>query len=456
MRQPTGFARARELDLRGKNDEAAQAYIEALRDRPDDFATLTAFAVLAMKMGHRSAARTAFGRAVEAHPRNALGHANLGTLLCDEGEHARAREHLEIALRLEPDHRAAHRGLAVLLSRTGEVEAARRHGRTGFEGRADRWPYRGEGRPVSVLLVLAAAGHNAPIETFMDDRVFQKWTLSPEFFDPDAELPPHDLVVNAIGDADACGAALDAASAILSRTSAPVLNPPARVLGTGRAENARRLSAIPGVVTARTVEWPRAALAAPNAADELAQAGLSWPLLLRSPGFHLGAFFEKVDAPADLAAAAARLPGETLLVLQFLDTRGADGKFRKYRVMTIGGRLYPLHLAVSANWMVHYFSADMADQPSHQAEDAAFLRDMEGSLGPRAMGALEQIGGLLGLDYGGIDFGIDAQGDVAVFEANAAMAVMTPPQGEQWAYRGEPVRRVGQAVERMLLKAAGG
>jgi hypothetical protein len=138
-----------------------------------------------------------------------------------------------------------------------------------------------------------------------------------------------------------------------------------------------------------------------------------------------------------------------------LDTRGEDGSFRKFRVMMVGGDLYPLHLAVSQNWKVHYFSADMADRPEHRAEDEAFLRDMPAVLGPRALRALNETRNLLGLDYGGIDFALDRAGNVVVFEANATMTVALPGEDERWRYRVAPVARVRQAVRRMLLEAAG-
>jgi hypothetical protein len=74
----------------------------------------------------------------------------------------------------------------------------------------------------------------------------------------------------------------------------------------------------------------------------------------------------------------SELPGDELLVIQYLDARGADGKSRKYRVMMIDGQIYPLHVAICGDWNIHYFSADMTDFPEHRAEDAAFLRDMPG------------------------------------------------------------------------------
>jgi tetratricopeptide (TPR) repeat protein len=439
------FARARALDGLGENEAATQAYLRVLSVVPRHFETLISLGALAIRTGQRSTAKTVLARATEAYPDRALGHVNLGLVLCDEGNLARAREHFETALHLEPGNRTAHRGLAILLLWLGETEAAQRHAQEGFCGQADVWPYRGEARPVSLLLVLSAVGSNVPIEPAIDDKVFQKWTLAAEFFDPKADLPPHDVVFNSIGDADNCGAALAAATAILARTPARVLNHPQSVRETGRAANAQRLGRIPGVVT----------LLASDAPDALTRAGFSWPLLLRSPGFHTGQHFVKLQAPEDLKNAAASLPGASLFVIQFLDTRCEDGKVRKYRVMMVDGRLYPLHVAISANWKVHYFSADMADRPEHRAEDEAFLSDMPRVLGPRAMQAIERIREVLGLDYGGIDFALDGQGAVVVFEANSTMVVLPPDPGEPWMYRVAPVRRVRDAVHRMLLKAAG-
>ena len=79
---------------------------------------------------------------------------------------------------------------------------------------------------------------------------------------------------------------------------------------------------------------------------------------------------------------------------------------RKYRVMCIDGVLYPLHLAISANWKVHYLSADMATNPGYRAEESRFLEDMPGVLGATGMNALTAIGKMLDLDYVGFDFAL--------------------------------------------------
>jgi hypothetical protein len=124
--------------------------------------------------------------------------------------------------------------------------------------------------------------------------------------------------------------------------------------------------------------------------------------------------------------------------------------------MLINGQTYLLHVAISSHWKIHYFTAEMPDSPEHGAEDAAFLENMAVVLGPLAMKALKQIQFVLGLDYAGIDFGLNAQGEVLAFEANATMVVNIPEPGERWSYRLPACKRIFSAVHRMLMERRAG
>jgi hypothetical protein len=150
----------------------------------------------------------------------------------------------------------------------------------------------------------------------------------------------------------------------------------------------------------------------------------------------------------------AELPGQEVIVMQYLGARGSDGETRKYRVMMINGEIYPLHAAISNHWKIHYFTADMTDNPEHRAEDAAFLGNMPHALGPLAISALHQIQSMLGLDYAGVDFGLSAKGEVLVFEANATMVVNPPERDDRWNYRRSAYQRIHAAVQKMLLDRA--
>lgn len=449
------FDRARRLEESGDDVAAREAYLGILNREPKHLATLLKLGNLLIRTGFRSAGGTVLEEAVKQHPESAAAHAGLAGFLADEDRPDLARSHAELALGLDPELAQAHQTLAVLLLRAGDADGARQHGRVGFGGRAEVWPYRGSGRPVRVLVLYSALGGNVGVERFLDDRIFEKISVVTEFFDPQAELPPHDVVFNAIGDADRCGAALEAANVVLARTLAPVVNPPSDVLLTGRLSMALRLARIPGVVAAKVASFARERLLEKDGAAALERAGLDWPLLVRSPGFHTGLHFVKVDTPADLAAALEDLPGPELLAISFIDARSVDGKVRKYRVMLIDGALMPLHVAVSEDWKVHYMTADMAENAEHRAEDAAFLADMRGVLGAHGLAALQRVAMTLGLHYAGIDFSIGPANRLIVFEANATMVVPEPEPDPRWDYRRGPVERIHAAARAMLIARAG-
>ncbi len=440
------FERACLLDRLGRA-EARDAYLAVLAIDTTHRETLLRLAALLAATGFTTAARTVLVRAVTAHPDDAGARVGLAHLLRAGGDDDAARSHYEAALLADPAHPEAHQGLSYLLDGVDEG-AAERHRALGFTGRAlTTRPFRGTGDPVRVLQIVSARGGNVPTAVLLDDATFLTHSVVAEYAAPDLALPPHDLVFNGIGDAERCGIALHNAAALLARTDAPVINPPARIGPTTRAGNAA-LGHLEGVTAPRIAKLPRAALL-----DGL-PPGFDYPLLLRSPGYHTGQNFLRLDDASDLDAALRALPGDRLTLIEPLDTRGADGAWRKYRVMLVGGAILPLHLAISPHWKVHHFTADMQDRPAHRAEEAAFLDDMAGVLGLPAVKALQRISDALALDYGGIDFALGPQGDVLLFEANATMTVAMPPADPLWAYRRRAVADVLAAARRLLLGRA--
>jgi tetratricopeptide (TPR) repeat protein/glutathione synthase/RimK-type ligase-like ATP-grasp enzyme len=443
--------RAALLGALNRRGEAQQAFIELLRRAPTHFGALNQFGTLLAEMGAIDAACRVYAEAILHHPANPMARVNLANLLLRANRHDEARGHYETALQLDPDYAPAHQGLGAVLADLGDRPSAQAHFRRGFREHAvSTLPYRGTGAPVRLLQLISSGGGNIPTASFLDDGIYLTSVVVADHLDPRTSLPPHQLIFNAIGDADLCRPALEAAIRLIARSKAPVINDPHAVMRTGRIDNARRLGAIAGVVTARTAVFSREILASVDGAGSLADEGFAFPLLLRSPGYHTGRNFVLVETAADLTAAVAGLPGDELLAIEYLDARGKDGNARKYRVMMIDGAIYPLHLAISRNWKVHYFTADMADQPGHRSEEARFLEDMPSALGETAMAALQRIKEALGLDYAGVDFAIGADGKLLLFEANATMVIAPPGQDERWAYRRAAIGKVLDAVTAMI------
>ncbi|MGH7714543.1 MAG: hypothetical protein ACREML_00975, partial [Vulcanimicrobiaceae bacterium] len=372
------------------------------------FDALVALGNLLCRTGYRRAARLSYQEAGRARPESAIVYVNLGNTFLDTNELEQAREHYAHALRFDAMQPEAHQGMSYVYERIGDQRSAARHRELGFRDRAvTPFPYRGQGQPIRAVLLVSAVGGNVYAADFLDDRTFATTRIFVDYY-REKTLPPCDLIFNAIGDADRCPGALHIVQTLTSVVRAPVINPAAKVLRTGRQSVSELAQGIADLVAPKTVHMTRAALAE---APEFA-----FPFLVRAPGFHTGMFFSRVNDWDELTRALEALPSEDLFAIEYADVRGSDGKYRKYRVMAVGGRLFPLHLGISSDWKVHYFTSEMASEPDYRDEERRFLASMQTSIGSCAVAALEEVVRRLQLDYAGIDFGLDRNGNVVLFE----------------------------------------
>ena len=176
-------------------------------------------------------------------------------------------------------------------------------------------------------------------------------------------------------------------------------------------------------------------------------------ILARPVGTHGGDDFEKIDDPAKLAALLAQCPETDRYLIEYIDYRSTDGYFRKYRFIFVDDRILPYHLAIGNDWKVHHVSTDMANQPWMQQEEQAFLSDPAAVFSPAHYQALRAIQSRVGLDYFGIDCGLDVTGNLVVFEVNASMLVHA--RNEEFPYKAPFVQAIKLAFDAMLRKFAG-
>ncbi len=368
--------------------------------------------------------------------------------------HQAALQIYQLAAEIAPDNRELHLGIASAYEEMGNVDAASAVWSSDvLRGVVRIFDYKGTGKPVR-LLTIASAMHAIRYELLVDYSLVQNTVIYTQAYAEGHPLPEHDVVFIAIGDVESDSVALEVAKRIVAKTNAPVINRPENVAHTGRIEQSQRLGLLEGVRTSHIVPVARERLCRSDAAMFVRDLGFEFPMLLRSPGFHNGFFFEPVDRADQLTSVASQLPGEEALLISFEDTRSVDGMLRKYRMMCIDGVLYPIHLAVSQNWKVHYASSLMRDSSEFRGEEAQYLSEPASVIGSRAMQALASIAGSMQLDYGGIDFGIDPSGDVVVFEANGAMGIFMPDDDPRWDYRRGAFSAALEAAKSMIVRRA--
>ena len=406
-------------------------------------------AVELFRNGRADAARALLESLVRANPQNVVAHVNLGYVLFAAGEFDGARAAYERAVALDSTCVQAYHGLSSAFHALGEEERSAHAFDLACRLAPIRVrPCRGAQPAKSVLLLCSASIANLNAYALLDDRIFAVTTAFVEYARASA-LSGHDVVFNAISEPERSAAALRSARSLVDALALPAINIPEAVRASSREINARRLARIDGARVPAVSRVAKASLAG----GELPR-GAAFPAIVRAVGHHDGRHMILVADAADLAARAGELPGDQAYVAEYVDVRSPDGYFRKYRMTIVGDELFPLHLAVSRRWKVHYVTSDMDGSAKNRAEDERFLREPHRVLGDRALAALHDVRRTLDLDYAGIDFSLDREGNAVIFEANASMFVPPVPNDSKWDYRRKPTARVVEAISKMLLAAS--
>jgi hypothetical protein len=130
---------------------------------------------------------------------------------------------------------------------------------------------------------------------------------------------------------------------------------------------------------------------------------LRYPVFVRFANQHTGNLTPLLDSRRALDKALASLMGarlrlRDLLVVEFCDTKDANGVYRKYSAYKIGDRIVPRYLECSREWMVKWdwriFDRERAD------EERRFLETNPHEAWIREIFRLARI------DYGRVDYGV--------------------------------------------------
>ncbi|RKP50786.1 tetratricopeptide repeat protein [Trinickia fusca] len=401
-------------------------------------------------------ALAAFAAFSDAGPEGvALALYNLATVYFMKGRWDEAACWYRHALAVHPGLAIAHQNLAAVLDAQGSKAEAARHRECAYRlQRVFVEPALGVERRRLLILAVGNGSGNIPIDTMLSFQTTSRIKYAIDYADEaeDASLPPYDLVFNAIGDPDFAAPLAARIARFAHRCGRPVLNPPEAIERTFRHRTAALLEPVRDAIVPRCLRLDACPPTADALAQRLAQAGITLPLLLRPLGTHGGEGLTLQTSLDTLWSALSKLDHPCYLTA-YHDVRSADGYFRKYRMIYVDREPFAYHLAISPNWMVHYFSAEMVEAPWKLEEERRFLADPHAALGAAAMHAIVEIGRQLDLDYCGIDFTLLPDGRILVFEANAAMLAHRESASGPLAHKNPFVDRIADAIERMQVCA---
>ena len=445
------------LQQQGSLEEAADCYGRLLGERPDYPQAQLNLAGVLSELGLWEAAAHSYRRALELDPGSAAALRSLGQLLYRiGGSDDEALAALERAVHLDPDDADALISLGIVLMRGNDAVRSLAMFRRSQQLRPLITRPSGNPAEFSVLLLDAPGSGSTPIGYLIGGAAYDAHfycVLPGAEQHLDLLRAKGDVVLNLIADADDGSEPLPRAQDLVERLGLPTVNHPATIRHTGRDGVARLLAGIPLCRIPRTVRLAGALLAGGEACRFL--QGMTLPLLARPVGNHGGGRFEKLSGPDAIRDFVCDSPDADYYLTEFVDYRSSDGFYRKYRLIWVAGELLPYHLAIHDDWKVHHFRTDMANQAWMRREEEAFLGDPSRVFGAPQLAALRSVAAATGLDYGGIDCGLDANGDIVVFEANAVMLVHEEPD-ETFAYKNPHVARIKDAFNAMLARLASG
>jgi len=177
-----------------------------------------------------------------------------------------------------------------------------------------------------------------------------------------------------------------------------------------------------------------------------------FPVFLRRRNDHRGPITPLLENRDEWAIACRKLrrkgvPLDEVIAVEYCETRGRDGLYRKYSAFCVDEAVVPWHIIFSTNWV----TKDSRPEPLRQEERDFFDRNPHQEL-------IRQAFRLAGLRYGRIDYGVK-DGRVRVWEINSNPAVISPPHkftSDKRPLRQAKIDEMSRALESLHARALDG
>jgi hypothetical protein len=270
-------------------------------------------------------------------------------------------------------------------------------------------------------------------------------------------LPEHDLAMVAVTESDRNRPLLQHIEKLVKFWPRPVLCSADRIARLSRDRVCSLIPSAPGLVVPCTARVERETLERIARGElpvtEIVRDG-DFPIIARPVDSQKGRGLARLDRADTIPDYLRARPERAFYVARYVDYRGRDGQFRKYRIVLIDGRPYVCHVAITENWMVHYLSAGMVESAEKRAQEAQafahFDADFDEGFACRHQAAFQTIAERLDLAYVGLDCGETIDGELLIFEVDSGMTVHAMDPVDIFPYKQPQMRKVFGAFRRML------
>ncbi len=273
-------------------------------------------------------------------------------------------------------------------------------------------------------------------------------------------IPQPDFVINnhANGELIHIKGDLSGLIELVDSFGVPVVNHPTKAVQTTRDVSAKLLENIPGVLVPKTRRFSAVGKTHEELVQEIEEQ-YEYPLITRTLAAQEGKGMTKVDTREALVAVllASGFP-EKFFVTQFVDSRGGNEFYRKIRAAIVEDEIIIVRVDYDAKWKIYARKSDervafYLENKHLLDEEKRICRDPEARLGRLVMESLRAIRERMPLDVFGVDFDVDAAGQVIFYEANATMNLFSTAR-EEVPYPKEADDYLKQVFRRYLMSLA--
>ncbi|HLX02400.1 MAG TPA: hypothetical protein VKS80_09805, partial [Trinickia sp.] len=300
------------------SDPASGALLRALAAAPRDAALHRSMADARRAQGdelgalaHLIAAQTLDAFAVGSPDASVGDLCTVATGYFMKGDCETAASWYRLVLAIDPRAAIAYQNLAAIHVSEGRMAEAEACRAKAYE--IQRVFVERSGEPVRDVLILCtgAGAGNVPFDALLPSATCGriKYAIDYAHENEDTQLPPYDLVFNAIGDPDVAAPLADRLKRFAARCERALLNPPAAIERTFRDRLPGLLSDLDGVATAACIRSEAPPASRAELDERLAAGGLALPVLARPAATHGGEGLGRCDSLDALEAKLRTLDG---------------------------------------------------------------------------------------------------------------------------------------------------